>query len=158
MYKKILAPLDGSELSECSLEHVRAIATDCQVPEVILIRVVEPIPSSAYVAYAELAGDWVAQLERQDQSEAENYLSQLADKLKKEGMIVQTAVVFGRAAEAILNYAKDNQVDLIIMSTRGKSGLSRWLSGSVVSRVRSHSIIPVLIIPPPERISGESDG
>ena len=42
MYKKILAPLDGSELSECTLEHVKAIATGCQVPEVVLLNVIEP--------------------------------------------------------------------------------------------------------------------
>jgi len=43
MYKKILVPLDSSEFSECSLRHVKAIANGCGVPEVILLRVVEPI-------------------------------------------------------------------------------------------------------------------
>ena len=42
MYKKILVPLDGSELAECALEHVKAIAIGCNVPEVVLLRVVEP--------------------------------------------------------------------------------------------------------------------
>ena len=44
MYQKILAPLDGSEFAECALEHVKAISRRCNVPEVIVFRVVRPIP------------------------------------------------------------------------------------------------------------------
>ena len=47
MYKKILVPLDGSKLAECALEHVKAIATGCNVPEVVLLRVVEPTYTGA---------------------------------------------------------------------------------------------------------------
>jgi len=158
MYQKILAPLDGSELSECSLEHVKAVAIGCQVPEVVLLRVVEPISSQTYAAYAGIGGDWITKLERQDQAEAENYLSQMAANLSKEGIAVQTVIVSGRPADEILGYASKNQVDLIIMSTHGRAGVSRWVFGSVVERVLRHSAVPVLIVPPPGRLSGESRG
>ena len=156
MYNKILAPLDGSEVSECGLDHVKALASGCKVGEVVLFRVVVPIPSSAYVAYAETGGDWVAggdwmaKQEKQNYLEAENYLTQIAENLTKEGLNVQIVVASGRPAEAILDYARDNAVDLIIMSTRGKTGLSRWIRGSVVGRVARYSPIPILTIPPSE--------
>jgi len=153
MYKKILAPLDGSGFSECSLEHVRTVAIGCQVPEVVLLMVVEPIKT---IAYAETSGDWVAEKEKHNQAEAEKYLSELAENLEGEGVVVQAAVVHGNPAEEILDYAKNNQVGLIVMSTHGRSGISRWAFGSVTDRVLRHSAVPVLITPPPGRISGES--
>ncbi len=148
MYKKILAPLDGSELSECSLKHVRAIATGCNVPEVVLLRVVEPISSQAIAALAEAGGDLIARVEKYQQNEAKDYLSKLADKLKEEGIVTKTVLVQGIAADKILDYAKKNQVDLIIMSTHGRSGVTRWLFGSVADKVLRHSKVPVLIVTP----------
>ena len=150
MYQKMLAPLDGSELSECSLEHVRAVATGCQIPEVVLLRVAEPISSQTYAAYAGVGGDWITKLDRQNQAEAENYLSQLSANLSKEGIAAQTAIVSGRPDEKILDYATENQVDLIIMSTHGRSGVSRWTFGSITDSVLRHSAVPVLISSPPE--------
>ncbi len=146
MYKKILVPMDGSQFSECSLEHVRAIATGCQVPEVILLRVVEPVSPQVYAEGANM--DWIADAEKTAQTNAENYVSQLAAKLKKEGVAAQHAISFGRPAEKIVDYARDNHVDLIIMSTHGRSGVSRWVLGSVADRVIHHSAAPVLVVAP----------
>ncbi len=150
MYKKILAPLDGSELSECSLEHIRSVATGCHVPEVLLLWVVEPLRQ-----VVELGEDWRRKAETRIQSEAENYLSKLADDLKKEGVAAEAVVVSGRPADMILDYANQNQVDLIIMSTHGRSGVSRWFLGSVAEKILRHSLIPVLTVSPPGcRIAG----
>ncbi len=154
MYQKILAPLDGSELSERTLAHVRAIATGCQVPEVVLLRVVESISSSAYAVSAVLSEGWVAKVENQDQAYARDYLAKLAGNLKKEGITVKTDVVRGMPANEILDYAKKNGVDIIVMSTHGRSGVTRWVFGSVADRVLRHSTIPVLIVPPAEGRAG----
>ncbi len=149
MYKKILAPLDGSELAECSLEHVKAIATGCSVPEVVLFRVVEPIPAQVTAALAEAGGDWYTQMEKQNRAEADEYITETAKRLKKkDGITVQTALAYGSPAEEILKYAKKNQVDLIIMTTHGRSGVTRWVFGSVADRILRHSPVPVLIIAP----------
>ena len=145
MYKKILAPFDGSEFSECTLEHVRAVATGCQVPEVILLRVVEPANPQVY---ARLTPDLIADMEKTAQSVAKDYLAKVADDLKKGGVAAETAVVLGQPAEVILDYTKQNQVELIIMSTHGRSGVSRWAFGSVADRVLRHSAAPVLIVAP----------
>ena len=57
-------------------------------------------------------------------------------------------IVGGAADEAILDYAKENNIDLIVMSTHGRSGVHRWIFGSVTQRVLRHSPVPVLIVPP----------
>jgi nucleotide-binding universal stress UspA family protein len=148
MYQKILAPLDGSEFSECSLQHVKAIATGCQVPEVILLRVVEPIHAQELAAYAEASID-TSKIFWEMQDAARKYIGKVTVDLKKGGLNVQGVVTTGWSAQAILDYAMDNKVDLIIMSTHGRSGPSRWLMGSVTDKIVRHSPVPVLTISPP---------
>lgn len=146
MYKKILAPLDGSELSECTLEHLKAIATGCQIPEVVLLRVVEPLPH----VYGDggLPPGWHDEAQKKAEEFARDYLAKVAVSLKKEGISAETALVSGRAADAILDYAREHQVDLIIMSTHGRSGVTRWVMGGVADRVVRHSLVPVLTVSP----------
>ncbi|MDD5082492.1 MAG: universal stress protein [Dehalococcoidales bacterium] len=148
MYKRILVPMDGSEFSECSLAHVRAIASGRNVPEVVVMRVVEPLSSQDVSAYALAGGDWLAKAEALRETEARDYLSQMESKLKKEGLPVKTELLHGRAAEEILDYVKKHPVDLIIMSTHGRSGVSRWAFGSVTDRVVRYSPVPVLTVSP----------
>ncbi len=147
MYQKILVPLDGSEFSECVLNHVRAIATECHVPQVVLLGVAEPISYQVY--YMVGIEDRVRDMQKETEKYVESYLSKAADSLKEDGLAVQTVVVSGRPAEEILDYANKNQVDLIIMSTHGRSGVSRWVVGSVTDKVVRHSVAPVLTISPP---------
>jgi nucleotide-binding universal stress UspA family protein len=147
MYKKILAPLDGSEFSECSLAHVKAIASGCKVPEVVLFRVTEPqYISEAFIN--ELGDDLIVQAERRNEKAAQHYLTQIADTLRSEGLSVSTVVKHGFPADRILKYAENNQVDLIIISTHGKSGVVRWALGSVADKVARHARVPVLIVAP----------
>lgn len=148
MYKKMLVPLDGSGFSECSLAHVKAIAKGCGVPEVVLLRVVEPIIPPAYEDANIDWAKWMVNAEKRARKEAEDYLSQIADSLKKDGVVAKTAVVSGQPAEAILDYTERNKTDVIVMSTHGRSGVTRWVLGSVADRVLRHSVAPVLIVSP----------
>lgn len=157
MYKKILAPLDGSELAECSLEHVKAIATGCSVPEVVLLRVIEPLSAATIASLAEAGGSWVTQAEDENRNQTKDYIAKMVSKLKREGIAVQAATPYGRADEEILKYSEKNGVDLIIMSTHGRSGISRWAFGSVSDRVVRHSMAPVLIVSPAGCRTGESE-
>jgi len=142
VYNKVLVPLDGSDFSECSLEHVKAIVTGCKVADVVLLWAIEPVPP--------IGEGWpMVDFEKAVQDQAKDYLARMSDKLKKEGLAVQTAIVKGRAADAILDYARKNNVDLIIMSTHGRSGVSRWVMGSVTDKVVRHATIPVLTVSPP---------
>ena len=152
MYQKILVPLDGSELAECTLAHVGAIATGCQVPEVVLLRVVETaIPSyieAGSQQMAEQIAKDLANAKREAQQEAEDYLAKAVANLKNEGITARPVAVRGNPAEKILDYAKENQVDLIVMSTHGRAGVARWVIGSVADRIVRHSTVPVFMIPP----------
>jgi nucleotide-binding universal stress UspA family protein len=147
IYKKILAPLDGSKLAECTLEHIRAIAMGCQVPEVVLLQIIEPISRPGYLP-AELAEDTYRRAKDTAEVQAKDYLSEVAESLGKEGIAVGTDIAYGLPADEILNYAKNNDVDLIIMSTHGRAGISRWVFGSVAERIVRHSLIPVLVVTP----------
>lgn len=146
MYKKILVPLDGSEYSECVLPHAKAVATGCQVPEVALLSVVEPL-RQAVRAYA--SSSVVEQAQRDTMASVKEYLDKTGNELGLPGSTVQTVVVEGYPAEEILEYARKNQVDLIMMSTHGRSGVARWAVGSIADRVLRHSAAPVLVASPP---------
>ena len=86
----------------------------------------------------------------QIQKEADNYIKTVTEKfIQKSGINAHSDLAYGNAADEILKYAQKNQVDLIIMTTHGRSGVSRWLFGNVADRVSHHSTVPVLIIAPP---------
>jgi nucleotide-binding universal stress UspA family protein len=157
MYKKILAPMDGSQLAECTLDHVTQVAAGCQVPEVILFYVMEsiPHPHGSQMGESEVSRatpkpiDDAYRYERgETESEARDYLSKLVDKLKKDGVAATVEMSRGDPAEEIMKYAEVHEADLIIMSTHGRSGVSRWAFGSVADRVIRHSTITVLIAVP----------
>jgi len=148
MYKKILAPLDGSDLSETSLEHAKAIASKFAVPEVIVMRVVEPLSTLAVAELAGAGADWLSRAEQMNESEANDYLAKLEEKLKKEGIPAKSVLIRGRAAEVILDYTTKNKVDLIVMSTHGRSGVTRWVLGSIADKVLTHTSVPILLVSP----------
>jgi nucleotide-binding universal stress UspA family protein len=148
MYQKILVPMDGSKLAECVVEHVKLVATGCQVPTVVLLRVVEPIGLRSYLPREVAEGNYRDAKETAE-IQAKDYLNEIAERLKTEGIAVETDIVDGLPADEILDYADHKQIDLIVMSTHGKSGISRWWSGSVAEKVVSQSLVPVLIVTPP---------
>jgi nucleotide-binding universal stress UspA family protein len=148
MYKKILVPLDGSELSQCSLDHVRAIGKGCEVPEIVLLRVVEPLSANQVSSLAQIKGDLVSQLEAEHKAEATEYITNMAKTLSEEGLAARGEVLYGKAADKIVEYAENNNIDLIIMGSHGRSGITRWAMGSVADRVANHSVAPVLIVSP----------
>jgi len=144
MYKKILVPLDGSELSESVLDHVITIATSCQVPEVVLLRVREPLDNRVRVA---LDPEIAKELDQAYHDEFANYLKGIARKLEKKGIVVKKEVLAGNPAKEILKYSRNNNVDLIIMSTHGRSGVSRIVFGSVANKIIRQTEVPVLLKP-----------
>jgi nucleotide-binding universal stress UspA family protein len=157
MYKKILVPLDGSELAECVFPHVESIAQGCGVETVTFIRVAEPIHmpiSGSDDGYTFNAEDW-QRMESESRAAAENYLNQLMNRVKYDGVNFQSKVLTGgRAAEMIAEYASRNEVDLIVIATHGRSGISRWVWGSVADRVLRSACVPVLMVRAPGCVPG----
>ena len=128
MFKRILLPLDSSKLAECVLPHLVAIAQVCEA-EVQLLRVLEPFGVTARMRMIDPV-DWQIR-----KAEAESYLSDISEQLKKAGLQVSTHLYEGRPAEQIIEVANSWNADLILMSSHGQSGLSPWNVSSVVQQV-----------------------
>jgi len=149
MYKKILVPLDGSKLSENALDHLKEIVDIQKVEKVIIMMVKEPILADIK-SYIDAERIQETEIKREEQ--AKKYLKKIADNLKKEGIPVETKLeVDGDPAEKILEVIREEDVDLVIMSTHGRTGFKRWIHGSVANRIIVRSPIPVLIVVPEEK-------
>ncbi len=148
MYRKILVPLDGSKLAECVLPHVIDIAKGCAVTEVVLFRVCEP-PVILADYPPNLRPDWEAHVRQEtahSQQQCRLYLDGAEKKLQEAGLNVKTESGLGNAAELIVDYAVQNQVDLIIMASHGRSGVMRWAYGSTADKILRSSPMPVMIV------------
>jgi len=148
MYRNILVPLDGSELAECSLAHAKAIAKGCNAAGLILLRVVEPLSGQYVTAMIEAGDEARVKVEYENTKAARDYVSCLENALKAEGFPVRGMITDGMASDEILDYGRKYDVDLIVMSTHGRSGISRFFFGSVAEKVSRHSPIPVLLVSP----------
>ena len=139
MINHILVPLDGSALAECVLPHVMAMAGVTNA-RVTLSHVME---------YEHMRGgtpgvDPVNWHLRKHKSE--KYLEQIADQLQKSGLKVEHVVLEGNPAEGIIEFARNNNVDLIVLSTHGLSGLSGWNVSSVVQKILLRAYKSILLI------------
>ncbi len=150
MYQKILVPLDGSELAECVLPHVEAITKGRRAINVIFLRVVEPFLRGEY-SFSE---EELKRFESENREFAKEYLDQLVSRINSDGMNVQTVAITGKAVESITDYATNNEVDLIVIATHGRSGVSRWAQGSVADRLLRSSCVPVLMVRAPGCVPG----
>jgi len=142
MYQRILVPLDGSELAECVLPHVKAISAGCNIGEVVLLEIVESPPAWA------LEGVDLNALQNANVKAAKEYVAKVQSQLSAEGLNVRSEVLEGKAAETIADFAKENAVDFIAIATHGRSGVSRWVSGSVADKLLRSSHVPILMVRP----------
>ena len=140
MYKRILIPLDGSALAEQALPHAIAQARHFEA-ELVLLRVLAPLPSSPLLE--EVARGRAQALLNASACE---YLERVVARVQEHGIRVRVATAQGSPPVAITEFAEANEVDLIVMSTRGQSGLTRWLMGSVADRVVRGATVPVLLV------------
>ncbi len=153
MYEKILVPLDGSELAECVLPHVKSIAEGCGVEEVVFLRVTEPFHQVCD------SGGCVSQettnsIDADNKTAAEKYLSRLIKRTRYDGVSVEPEVITGRPGETIVGYSARNSIDLIAIATHGRSGISRWTWGSVADRILRSACVPVLMVRAPDCVPG----
>ena len=148
MFNRILVPLDGSELAERALRPAFEMAEKFS-SAVVLLRVVGPeeVPVVALPGMGGLYYDLQQADDRRAHEEATGYL--YSQRTQWLGLVqsVQTEVIVGFPAEAILEVAQAKPIDLIVMSTHGRSGLSRLLYGSVAEGVLHGAQVPVLLIP-----------
>lgn len=146
MFRKILVPLDGSPLAESILPHVVSLA-GCEGGEALLLRV-HVLPTFQY-GMTDLAAYPVTPAEEDaDRTAALEYLQGVAERLGAMGVRARALVRDGSVAECILQTAETEGVELIAMSTHGRSGIARWLIGSDANKVMRGAGVPVLLIRP----------
>jgi nucleotide-binding universal stress UspA family protein len=140
MYKRVVIPLDGSALAEQALPHALAQARLFEA-ELILLQVLAPLPHSA------LLGEPARERAQTSlNASACEYLERVVARVQEHDIPVRVATVLGSPHVKISEFAEANEADLIVMSTRGQSGLGRWLIGSVADRVVRGANVPVLLV------------
>ena len=143
MYKKILVPLDGSPLAEAVIPHAEALAKS-EGAEIIILRVPDLPAPDLFARNPAMANKLVEDME----IETDKYLQEEVDKLSKEGVKVSSLLREGPVPDTILAVAEETHADVIAMSTHGRTGIQRWLLGSVADKIIHHSHIPVMLIHP----------
>ena len=159
MYKKIMVPLDGSELAECILSHVDGFVTDCRVETIVFVMVVEPTDYTplgrvANTEHYENMKKNIDIMEEERKSSAARYLEEVVSRVKQDEVEYKTNVIVGKVAENIVDYADTNEIDLILIATHGRSGINRWARGSIADRVLHSSSAPVLMVRADGKMSG----
>jgi nucleotide-binding universal stress UspA family protein len=171
--QKILVPLDGSELAEAVLPYVQEVCRRPEPVEVILLQVVRLPQGRTAATFLPVGSDFPAEKQpatdlavdaarhpiyREQEiasarGEVEAYLKPLARRLREDGFESRVAVAFGRPAAEIIRFAEEESVDLIAICTHGRSGISRWMVGSVADKVLRGTNLPIILVRPPS-VSG----
>lgn len=141
-FRRILTPLDGSDMAEQVLQPASLVARAFGA-EMILFRVLSVQISGS------LTGRWYLPIQdilEAARQESQTYLERVAAGLRDQGLEVSTAMRVGRVANSIIDHARINRVDLIAMCTHGRTGLARWTLGSVADRVLRASSIPIFLV------------
>lgn len=160
-YKKILVPLDGSELAAQALPHAEEIARALGA-KLILYQVVE-VPAAFMAAptaigsSSPLVGVGVGRVgvmvgddegQRHAMDDAEAYLTRLVISLQHQKFDAEADMNAGDPAAYIVDYAAAHAIDLIVMSTHGRTGVGRWIYGSVANKVLQAAPCAVLVVRP----------
>jgi nucleotide-binding universal stress UspA family protein len=138
MLNHLLVPLDGSTLAECVLPHVIAFAP-VSIARVTLLHVMQQAQGGTPAVDPI---EW--HLQKQN---AERYLDQIVSQLNNAGVTaVERVILEGSPANTVIDFARTNNVDLIVLSTHGQSGLSGWNVSSVVQKILLRSYKSILLV------------
>ncbi|HUE75907.1 MAG TPA: universal stress protein, partial [Chloroflexota bacterium] len=136
MSPKLLVPLDGTTESAAALPFARTLAREGGL-DIALVRVIAPPHANSTES---------------DLNDATDYLERVASELERDGQSADSAVrQSDDPAMAILADARDQEADLVVMTTHGRSGLGRAILGSVATRVVENAHVPVVLLRPGER-------
>lgn len=147
MYRKIVVPLDGTDLAETVIPHVLKLAQICESPDIILVRVVEPAPA--------VIGDYVVKttettrINNAGRDEAEQYLKNIAGHVDWGLAMVETKVLEGHPAQAIADFASTLDDDVIVLATHARAGVKRFVLGSVADEIVRDACVPVMMVRAP---------
>jgi nucleotide-binding universal stress UspA family protein len=149
MLNHVLVPLDGSTLAAEAITHARnllppggklTLVAAVEVPEMPIYGY---YPAVSVPDYEHTIADLVPA--------AKHYLEGVAEDLSRDGYSVRVEAQIGEPAETIIELARKHHVEAIVISTHGRSGISRWLFGSVTQKVLEAKVCPVYVVPSKEK-------
>jgi nucleotide-binding universal stress UspA family protein len=123
----------------------------------VFVRVIDPgtvsatLPAQGELGYQEKSR---RQREEERKKNAEAYLKKIVDSISIENAVLNYEVLEGRVAETLADWAKKNNIDLIVIASHGRSGIGRWVMGSVADRIMRSVCIPVMMIRAPGCVTG----
>jgi nucleotide-binding universal stress UspA family protein len=145
--QKILLPTDFSGCANYALPYAAEIARTTKAT-IVCVHVVEPVvPAVGYTGLAEPMP--IADISEQLEDSAERQLPKLAECEACAGLNVEEIIVHGDAAAEIVRVAAEEEVDLIVIASHGRTGLGRMIFGSTAEAVVRHANCPVLVVKPP---------
>jgi len=137
-FKRILAPLDGSEIGEAALHDAQAVALKTGAAMILLHVIPEP-----HNVEARILGPEFKKFVNAMHDAGQKYLNKVSARLAAKGIDVTARIITGDPAESIIELAKHEKVDLIAMSTHGRSGIARWVMGSVADKILHACRLPM---------------
>jgi nucleotide-binding universal stress UspA family protein len=177
MYKKVVVPLDGSRLAEIALPHLEEVAKGCSIPDILLVSVTEKVkgritrgqvfedfvpekpvasttPALGSVQFSVVFDTHASGIQQIPMTmgkmakTASDYLCKVAESLEEKGFCVTATVLYGNPAEQIVRYVNEQEADLIVMASTGKSKMSRWDMSNIAEKVVKETRVPVLLVKP----------
>lgn len=146
MYKRILVATDGSSLSKKAVANAIQLAATCGA-ELVAIKVVPRYPQTYFEGSIPLTAAEVGRIEKQWTDAAADNLATVQKAATAKGVSCKTVTVKSDVvSDAIINAAKKQKVDLVVMASHGRKGIKRLLLGSETQQVLTHSHIPVLVL------------
>ena len=149
LVKRILVPLDESKVGESAIPCAEALA-QVVVAELVLFRALEPLKPFAAEGAVSMSPAMIKEEEERRKASAMAYLDGVGKVFQDRGLSTSSAIALGSPAEQIIDYAEANAIDLIAMSTHGRSGMGRWVFGSVTDKVLHAGDTPLLTIRAPK--------
>ncbi|HHE41433.1 MAG TPA: universal stress protein [Dehalococcoidia bacterium] len=148
MFNRILLCLDGTPLAEQMIPYAAEVAEKFG-SELVLLQVLQ-VPSSLAAASAQGAESVIEEEMKRLAFESSTYLNGVAERLRARGLSVHTVTLEGMPGDAIVDYARKNDIGLIAIATHGRKNLGLLVFGSVADHVLRHTNVPVLTLKPQE--------
>jgi nucleotide-binding universal stress UspA family protein len=149
LINRMLIPLDGSDLSKLVLPIGEELATKLKVPITLfqMARVIYPYYAGVDPIMGGMPAIEYSKFSRDEERQVRAEIVALEKELRKKGLRITHRVISGfDAANEIIEVGKNVYADLVVMSTHGRSGLRRWVSGSVAEKVLRHGETPLLLV------------
>lgn len=149
MYKKVLVPLDGSELAECALSHVKNMVKDGFAEEVTILNVFPATVAILGAGGSEAQYVDANAIKENHRLDSLRYVEEVKSRLASENIKVKVeSLESNRTADTIIDYVNKNNINLIVIATHGYTGLKKLMFGSVAQEVLRYSHVPVLLVRP----------